>query len=154
MNTTPHNATPDGAPVKVYILGPMRGIKHYNAAEFDRMADWLRCRGYHPVSPVDIDRAHGFDPYGLPADTDWNKVPDGLPLADIVRRDLEQLQTCQAVAKLLGWRQSVGARAESAVAEWLGLPVVVDLDATAFDEPIDDEGAAMGIVARGERGRG
>ena len=47
---------------RIYIAGPMTGIDKYNFPAFDAAAQDLRDMGFHPVSPADIDRAHGFDP--------------------------------------------------------------------------------------------
>lgn len=99
----------------------MRGLPLYNFPAFDRAAHTLREQGYAVVNPAEIDRLNGFHPEDLPPEHDWNSLPDGLSLSDIVERDLTALLGCTAIYLLPGWEQSKGAKAELAVAEWLGL---------------------------------
>jgi hypothetical protein len=107
----------------VYIAGPMRGIRSYNFPMFDLAKVKVRESGGRPVSPADIDREAGFDPADLPADWDFDSLPESLNLQTLVRRDLSALQECDAIVLLPGWRKSRGASAELAVAKWLGLKV-------------------------------
>jgi hypothetical protein len=69
-----------------------------------------------------MDREEGFDPTELPEDHDWESL-DCLDCLGVVRRDLAAVQKADMLYMLPGWRQSKGARAERAVADWLGLPV-------------------------------
>jgi hypothetical protein len=39
----------------------MRGYEHYNAPAFDAATAQLRAAGYEVISPVEMDRAAGFD---------------------------------------------------------------------------------------------
>jgi hypothetical protein len=109
---------------RIYIAGPMRGVPYYNFAEFDKARDLLISEGWGVVSPADMDRCAGFDALKCAPDTDWTKVPEGFSFDDAVRRDLEAVQTCDAIYLLCGWRDSKGARAERCVAEWKGLLLV------------------------------
>lgn len=111
--------------MKVYILGPMRDYKWFNFPAFDSAADRLRERGYTPISPADIDRSMGFNPFALPEDWDWHTIPDSLNLKEIIARDLAALGDCRAYVALPGWEHSVGACAELAVAKWHGLTQLV-----------------------------
>jgi hypothetical protein len=110
--------------MRIYIAGPMRGIPLYNFPAFDAAKEKLISLGHIPISPADIDRSNGFDPAKLPVDHDWDSIESiGLDVRQIVRRDLMALVSCEAVYLLDGWRESIGARAEVAVAQWLGLPL-------------------------------
>lgn len=106
---------------RVYIAGPMRGIPFFNFPEFDAARDLLISQGHTVVSPADIDREFGFDALSMPESTNWNLLPPQLILKDVVARDLEALSGCSAVYLLPFWRRSTGARAEVAVAKWLGM---------------------------------
>lgn len=110
--------------MRVYISGGMRGYQYYNFPLFDSTACVLMLDGLEPVNPAEIDRQHGFDPFALPVDHNWNKLPSGLTARDLVRRDVDALLTCQAIYMLPGWHKSVGATAEHAIAKWLGLGIM------------------------------
>lgn len=109
--------------MRTYLAGPMRRIRWFNFPAFDAAAADLRSHGIIVVSPAEIDRAQGFDPTALPDDWDWSKLPDGFDLKATAKRDIEALASCDAIHLLPGWESSVGARAERAVAEWIGLGV-------------------------------
>jgi hypothetical protein len=102
----------------------MRGRKYFNFKAFDAYAAFIleHYPWAEPVSPADIDRQHGFDALDLPDTYDWNVMPTGMVLAEVVRRDVEALTTCQMVCCLPGWTASLGAKAERQVARWLNLP--------------------------------
>lgn len=101
--------------MRIYIAGPMRGFSNHNFEAFDAARDALHAQGHDPVSPADLDRAVGFDPSGEPS-------PEFL--REALDRDIEALKTCDAVYLLKGWRDSVGATAEWALARWLGLEII------------------------------
>lgn len=114
--------------MRVYIAGPMRQYKLFNFPMFDLYADQLEKWGHTPVSPADIDRLNGFNPESLPEDYDWNQIPEGAGTrTEIIARDIEALQTCEAICLLPGWKDSVGANAEVAMARWMGLKFVNEL---------------------------
>jgi hypothetical protein len=116
----------------VYIAGPMRGIPQFNFPAFDAARDFLRSKGWAVCSPADMDRAKGFDPsLHLPATWDWNTLPTGFNLAETIDRDIAALKECDAIAMLPGWQDSTGARAEYAMAQWLGKRVI---DATTGED--------------------
>jgi hypothetical protein len=118
---------------KVYIAGPMRGRKLYNFPEFDRVGGILKSRGYEVFSPADLDRQHGFDPWELPKDHDWNTVPEGFDLKQAFFRDLGAVAECNFICLLDGWTDSVGARCEYFAARWLGLQFIVENDGMIFE---------------------
>ena len=87
----------------IYIAGPMRGIPKYNFPAFDAAAERLYNEGWDAVNPADLDRALGFDPEDFPADFDWTSLDSGLSLKDIVKKDLDAIQQCDAIFMLAGW---------------------------------------------------
>jgi hypothetical protein len=104
----------------------MRGWKHYNFPEFDRVGGLLLNAGFEVVSPADLDRAHGFDPWELPANHDWSTVPEGFDLKAAFHRDIQAVADCTHICLLDGWTASVGARCEYFAAQWLGLRFVIE----------------------------
>lgn len=109
--------------MRTYLAGPMRSIPLYNFPAFDAAAADLRSHGIDVVSPADLDRQAGFDPKNLPDDWDWHTLPSDFRLRDAVMRDLSAIMTVDSIHLLPGWQDSKGARAERAVAEWIGLGV-------------------------------
>lgn len=109
---------------RIYIAGPMRGKVFYNFPAFDVAARVLYDEDWLPVNPAQLDRDAGFDPLSLPAHHNWSELPPGFDFAACRKRDLDALETCNAIYMLKGWRDSVGARAEHAHAEWIGLRII------------------------------
>lgn len=109
--------------MRTYLAGPMRNYPLFNFPAFDAAAADLRASGIEVISPADLDRMVGFDPASLPADWDWSKLPSDFRLIHAVQRDLSAILQCDAIHLLPGWKDSKGARAERAVAEWLGLAI-------------------------------
>lgn len=109
----------------VYIIGAMRNCKYYNFPAFDAARDMLKAQDFYVISPADMDREYAhFDAMELPEDTDWSQIPDGFDFDDCVTRDIEAVQKCNIIYALKSWKQSSGARAEHALAEWLGKTIM------------------------------
>jgi nucleoside 2-deoxyribosyltransferase len=104
--------------MRVYISGPMTGLPEFNFPAFHAAAAaWKKC-GWEVINP-----ATAFD-----GATDR-------PYQDYVRKDLADLQTCDAIAMLPGWDNpdARGSVWEREVAVLFGIPV---FDATDPVEPI------------------
>ncbi len=124
---------------KVYIAGPMTGIASFNFPAFDDKRDELKSKGYEVVSPADIDRAHGFDPMGW---TEGECSRDHLPsdfMCGAIKRDVDALLKCDCIYMLEGWQKSDGAKAELAIAQWIGLEVLNVQIITDVDEDVLEE---------------
>ena len=120
----------------VYIAGAMTGIPFFNFPAFDAAAARFRlCFGYAVINPADMDRAIGFDAMTLPANHDWYTFPPCLSFADCVTRDIEGVRRCDAIYMLEGWTSSKGARAEFALAEWLGKKIWYENETLPVEEP-------------------
>jgi hypothetical protein len=117
----------------VYVAGRMRGVPRFNFAEFDRVGGLLLSAGFKVISPADIDREHGFDPWDLPEDFDWGTTPDDFDLRAAYRRDMLAMLDCTHICLLDGWTSSVGARCEYFAARWLGLRFVAEVDGKIFE---------------------
>src|SRR4051812_1422150 len=104
----------------------MRGIPKHNFPAFDAAAAEWRCAGWEVISPAEIDqKLDGFD--GTNAEKE-------APFTVAMRRDIEAILTCDAIAFLPGWERSVGSRIEYTVAQAIGLQL---LDAETHG-PVDD----------------
>jgi methylmalonyl-CoA mutase cobalamin-binding subunit len=96
---------------RIYVSGPMTGLPDLNFPAFHRAAATLRESGYEVVNPAEIDEA---EPAPRAART-W---------ADCLRRDIQALVDCTAIALLPGWEHSRGAKLEKHIATELGMRVI------------------------------
>jgi len=100
----------------VYIAGPMTGLKDLNFDAFDEKAHQLKEQGYEVINPAQLSRnlAEAI----------------GIPLCELVDRECAQADLNAIIARathmymLNGWQYSKGAKAEHAVAEWLGITIM------------------------------
>lgn len=125
----------------IYIAGPMRGIKYFNFPAFDQAERLLTGAGYRVVNPANLDRQLGFDETSYPDDYDWQDLSKiGFSLPDAVIRDAEAITQCDGIYLLAGWENSKGAKAERAIAEWLGLSVICETrgPTSIWDDPPGD----------------
>lgn len=90
---------------RIYLSGPMSGIKDFNFPAFHQAAASLRKSGYEVVNPAELDEA---DPHVM----SWEKY---------LRRDIAHLITCDGIALLTGWEKSRGAKLEKHIADQLGM---------------------------------
>lgn len=103
----------------------MRGLPLLNYPAFDAASERIRLMNHIPISPADLDRDYPSDSTNLGA---------------IVERDLRALLTCHAIAMLRGWQNSVGAKAELAVARFMQIKI---LNAETF-QPLNAD--VVGII--------
>ena len=101
---------------RVYIAGPMRGIKEYNFPLFDSMAKKFRKAGWEVINPAELDRIEHVHEY---------TYNTGLAfLRQAMKRDLVAICDCTAIAVLPGWQQSRGTYVELTLAKLLKLKVL------------------------------
>jgi len=114
--------------MKVYIAGKMRGVKDFNKYAFNEAEKYLIGLGFDAVNPVAIDESNNIV---LVSETgDINDIIGFTQedLKSVIRRDVEAVIGCDAVYMLNGWETSKGARAERAIALWLGLTIMYQGD--------------------------
>ena len=109
-----------------YVCGPMTGIKDYNFPLFDQVAELARKQGLSIINPTELDREHGIDPVANPGSVERAHAADPNLLQTIVQRDTEVINKLEkdkgdGLILLPGWMKSTGARAEIAIAIWMGL---------------------------------
>lgn len=90
-------------PVRVYVAGPMTGIKNFNYPAFHAEAKRLRALGFHVENPAEN-----------PVQTGW---------VQYMRAAVPQMVGCDWVVLLPGWKSSRGASIERHLALDLGMPV-------------------------------
>lgn len=95
--------TPKTRKVRVYISGPMTGIKDFNTPRFNEVAEQLESLGYLTLNPA--------------------MIPIGLDYEHYMDIDMAILRAADCVVTLERWRGSKGARAELAMANALQKPV-------------------------------
>jgi hypothetical protein len=116
--------------MKVYIAGPMTGLKDFNYPAFNEAAQRWREAGWTVFNPAE----------NFGGDTTRN-------YREYMREDLAMLQQADAIALLFGWRLSRGARYELLTAQLLGL-VVYNADTMAqFDAPKIGTGFSGVLIA-------
>ena len=95
---------------RIYIAGPMTGIEDLNGPEFDKASDYFASRDFSFFNPSHCAFMNGWD--------------ERTPLSAIAPVLLNTLMLCTHIYMLRGWEQSKGARAEHAVAVWIGLEII------------------------------
>jgi hypothetical protein len=91
---------------KLYLSGPMTGVKDLNKPVFEVAAKRLRKTGYKVVNPHDLDKK---EPRRA-----WE---------DCLRRDIRHEMSCSAIATLPRWKNSRGANLEVYIGRALKYPV-------------------------------
>ena len=90
--------------MKVYVSGPISGIKNDNAEAFAAAFVALAAAGHDPVSPIDI--GHDLE-CTMGRDPTWSEY---------MREDIKALMDCDGIYMLDGWEKSSGARLEEHIA--------------------------------------
>lgn len=111
--------------LKIYIAGPMTGIKNFNFPAFFAAQYMLERHGHTVFNPAERDRRrHGGTDISLGNDTgdQAQAVRDhGFSLREALRDDTHYIcMEANAIAMLPGWKASKGACAEHELAYALG----------------------------------
>ena len=129
-----------------YIAGPMRGRPFFGFPAFDAAKKHLLEIGYNVISPADLDRECGFDPFALdPQPIDWNILPPTFSVEEAFDRDVEAIKKSDYVCLLPGWENSVGAKAEYSIALWLGKKLI-NCDGSDYISPVAATAAGETIM--------
>jgi len=112
--------------MKIYVAGPMRGYPEFNFPAFVAATAKLRDAGHSVFNPAERDLATGFDPTGLTG-SDEELAKLAFSLRDALGADTHYIcSEAEAIYMLPGWEKSTGAVAERALAEALGLEILID----------------------------
>lgn len=109
---------------KCYIASGMRGHKRFQYGKFRDVQNKGEYLGYDVVNPHDLDREDGLDVLSLPANRDWNTLPQSWNLEAILARDLEALKGSDAICLFGDWEKSEGCQGEAEEALRLGLQIL------------------------------
>lgn len=118
----------------IYLAGKMRGKPYYNFPAFDLKQRELESLGHRVISPANLDRAYGFDPFK----GDSAEAGSEFDMRAAVRRDVEALLQCDALVLLPEWETSVGATGEVAIAKWVGIQVYYPGDLVPITEQAEE----------------
>lgn len=105
----------------------MTGKPYYNFLQFDAYKARLQMAGIEVISPADIDRQFGFDPFVSMTKNFPNRD-------DCLRRDVEAIIQSDAVVLMPGWKKSKGSMAEVASAIFLDKPCYELKDLEFYDK--------------------
>lgn len=92
----------DKEPIRVFLSGPMTGIKDYNFPLFNHVAEVFRKCGYEVVNPVDICKKYKKE----------RVLSDKSVFDAMIAEQQESERTCNALVLLPGWENSKGVRLE------------------------------------------
>ena len=137
---------PAAEPKHYYVAGPMRGYDLCNFPLFDRVTEVARAQGLDITSPAELDRDHGIDPVANPNSIDDVFTADPNLVQTLAQRDCGVILNLEkdrgdGLILLPLWNDSTGARAEVALALWLGLTfktVCVDYGCDPFGITFQD----------------
>ena len=105
--------------MKLYISGPMTGVRHWNHPTFQAATRCFRALGHSVVCPTEV----------FNGDT-------GRPWHEYMRKHLSDLPQCDGIALLPGWKTSRGAVIEALVAKICQLHTTMVLEIpVAKDQP-------------------
>jgi hypothetical protein len=112
--------------MKIYLAGPMRGIRDFNFPAFHAAAKALEARGHEVFNPAAHDEAlHGAGSL-VSATGDLADIAHvGFSHREAMAADTQWIcNHADAIAMMPGWEKSTGAFAEWALAKCLGLEVI------------------------------
>ena len=113
--------------MKLYLAGPMSGIKYFNAPAFADAAYRLRLVGYEVFNPAENDIANGFDVSKMKGDEVLSE--HGFSLREALKQDLSWIcDHAEGIAILPRWEKSKGVAAELALAAALGIEAIPHWD--------------------------
>ncbi len=112
--------------MRVYLAGPMSGIPYFNYPTFNSAAKALRAAGHIVFNPAEHDvQTHGKDISNPDGCEKQAAAEHGFDRRAALKADLAWIcDHAEAIALLPGWRRSLGATAEHALASALRLQVI------------------------------
>lgn len=112
--------------MRIYLAGPMRGIKDFNFPAFHEAAASLRAQGHEVFNPAERDeQEHGVEVGKSETGDLAEAATKGFNHRAAMAADTKWIALhAEGIAMLPGWEKSRGASAEKALADCLGLAVI------------------------------
>ena len=101
---------------RIFLSGPMTGIKNFNFPLFNAVANRVRRLGFEVVNPVDICKKFKKE----------RVLADKTVFEQMINEQQVAERTCDILLLLPGWEDSKGVRLELKTAIEMGLHIVVD----------------------------
>jgi Domain of unknown function (DUF4406) len=101
--------------MKLYIAGPMQGVKDFNFPLFNLVADQLRAAGHEVFNPAerDLERHNGVNIANETGSVAQAQAEHGFSLRDALADDTQFIcKEADGIVMLPGWEYSNGALAE------------------------------------------
>lgn len=92
--------------MKIYISGPMSGMKDYNYPAFNQLAELLRANGHKVFNPAETT------------------IPQGSEWVRFLKHDIALMMKADIVVLLSGWERSKGACLEVHIAKELDYRII------------------------------
>lgn len=109
---------------KIYIAGPMRGIKDFNFPAFFEAAEKFHAQGWEVFNPAEHDERKNGHGFAKSETGDLKDIPT-FSLREALAEDLDWIcRYADAIAMLPGWYRSKGATAELAAADAIGIEAI------------------------------
>lgn len=109
---------------RIYLAGPMRGIKDFNFPAFHSAAAFLRSQGHIVFNPAEHDESKYGKGFNKSKTGDFKDIPQ-FDLRKALTDDINYiLKEATDIALLQGWENSTGAKTELSVAKSIGLGVI------------------------------
>ena len=134
--------------MKVYLAGPMTGIKAFNIPAFDSAAAELRSRGYEVISPAEIDGPVSREVLMASEHGSHDDLPKTESYGFYLGRDMQIIvdEKPDGIVTLPGWKNSTGAKLEVALCENLGIRQVEYVDLiTTYDQHAEKIKEQLGV---------
>lgn len=149
--------------MKLYLAGPMRNYENFNFQAFEDGMRYLEWQVDEVVSPHEIDMAEGY----VTAKFDWVllnnyetdkfqrrfssvELTDTFDIETVLRRDIREITSCDAIVFLPGSDNSEGARHEAFVAQVCGLQFYEVVPWVFFDETSHSDQMKLGAEIQAE----
>lgn len=110
--------------MKIYLAGPMAGVRYFNAQAFNEAAARLRGDGHEVVNPIEEDEKRLGELWWARYEAGDESKVVGFNRRQVIAACCVTVCECDAIALLPGWQDSRGARAELEVARAVGLKVI------------------------------
>lgn len=134
--------------MRLYLIGPMSGIKSFNYPAFEVAASFLRGEGFAVQSPTSLDTPEVFAMAMASPDGDIERFREltGMTYEDFVSKSVARILTSKpdALVALDGWEESTGAVNEYRIGKAWDIPTFpLDSYDPILGFPVEHNGVAV-----------